>query len=243
MVTAAKALVRPLESYRSDLGARVKIRPATVAGFDDVAAQLEGFSRPLLAIGAFINDERDNLVLLRWMRGLAAGVDPNGVEYWGGMTDFDQRMVETESICLALLTAPDHLLPLLDDKAKSNLKAWMWQINQHDMPPNNWRWFRIFVNLTLVRLFNVPRSEVRAIMDADFDLLDSFYIEDGWSSDGKWSQERKQADYYSGSFAMQFAQLMYVRFAVEDDSRVERYTQQAKEFATNYWRYFNEDGS
>ncbi|KAK7216319.1 hypothetical protein V2G26_004322 [Clonostachys chloroleuca] len=80
-------------------------------------------------------------------------------------------------------------------------------------------------------------------MDADFDLLDSFYIEDGWSSDGKWSQERKQADYYSGSFAMQFAQLMYVRFAVEDDSRVERYTQQAKEFATNYWRYFNEDGA
>ncbi|CAG9945845.1 unnamed protein product [Clonostachys rosea f. rosea IK726] len=243
MVTAAKALVRPLESYRSDLGGRVKIRPETVAGFDDVAAQLEGFARPLLAIGAFINDERDNLVLVRWMRGLAAGVDPDGVEYWGNMTDFDQRMVETESICLALLTAPDHLLPLLDDKAKANLKTWMWQINQHDMPPNNWRWFRIFVNLTLMRLFNVPRSEVKAIMDADFDLLDSFYIEDGWSSDGKWSRERKQADYYSGSFAMQFAQLMYVRFAVGDDSRVEKYTQQAKDFATNYWRYFNEDGA
>ncbi|VUC27417.1 unnamed protein product [Clonostachys rosea] len=243
MVTAAKALVRPLENYRSDLGARVKIRPATVAAFDDVAAQLEGFARPLLAIGAFIDDERDHGVVLRWMRGLAAGVDPDSAEYWGDMTDFDQRMVETESICLALLTAPDNLLPLLDDKARNDLKVWMRQINQHEMPQNNWRWFRIFVNLTLIKVFNVPRSEVSAIMDADFDLLDSFYLEDGWSGDGKWSEERKQADYYSGSFAIQFAQLMYVRYAVEDDRRVEKYTQQAKQFATNYWRYFNEDGA
>ncbi|OIW35719.1 hypothetical protein CONLIGDRAFT_639974 [Coniochaeta ligniaria NRRL 30616] len=56
------------------------------------------------------------------------------------------------------------------------------------------------------------------------------------STDGLWGYERKQADYYSGSFAMQFPQLLYVKLSDGyDDVRAEKYKTQAREFATSSW--------
>jgi hypothetical protein len=184
----------------------------------------------------------DDATLNRWCRGLEAGVDVAGPEYWGCIGDLDQRMVETESICVALLAAPQAIVPRMSDKGRIHLVRWLRQINERAMPPNNWRWFRIFVNLALTKTLGVPRQEVEDIMQADFALLDSFHIGQGLSSDGKWGDDRKQADYYSGSFAIQFSQLLYVRFADEDEVRVEGYKQQAREFAADYWRYFDVDG-
>jgi hypothetical protein len=109
---------------------------------------------------------------------------------------------------------------------------------------NNWRWFRVFVNLALHKTLGIPLSEVEEEIRADLEILDSFHLGGGWSSDGLWGVERRQADYYSGSFAIQFAQLLYVRLAPDFDvERTERYKEQARTFAVDYWRYFNEDGS
>ncbi|UZP36673.1 hypothetical protein NXS19_004489 [Fusarium pseudograminearum] len=240
LVVAVKALISPIERYRSRLGARVKIHPASCAGFDDVAAQIEGFCRPLLGVSAILDDAA---TLNRWCQGLAAGVDVDGDEYWGDMSDFDQRMVETESICIAILSSPDAFLSRMSDKTKADLVRWLRQINKKDMPPNNWRWFRLFVNMTLIQVFGVPRSEVDDVMKMDLALLDSFNIGGGWSSDGLWAEDRKQADYYSGSFAIQFLQLLYVRFVEGDQERVEKYREQAKQFSLHYWRYFDVDGA
>jgi hypothetical protein len=45
------------------------------------------------------------------------------------------------------------------------------------------------------------------------------------------------------SFAFQFSQLLYVRFASDiDPERAERYCQQARKFGEGFWRYFNEQG-
>jgi hypothetical protein len=241
---AARTLIAPLEKYRSSGGARIKLQPSTAALFDDAAAQLEGFARPLFAIGALINtDPADSgPVLESWVRGIEAGVDPSHPEYWGDVEDFDQRMVEMESISFALLAAPEHILPGLSDQTKENLKTWLNQINNRKMPENNWLWFRIFVNLALSKVLGVSRETVQGQMDADFAKLDSFYIRDGWSSDGPWSEGRKQADYYSGSFAIQFAQLLYVRFGEEDEKRKKKYRQQARDFSKSFWRYFDENG-
>ena len=50
-------------------------------------------------------------------------------------------------------------------------------------------------------------------------------------------------DYYSGSFAIQFSQLMYVYYAAElDPGRCVVFKQRAREFAVNFWRYFNAEG-
>ncbi len=110
------------------------------------------------------------------------------------------------------------------------MQRWLRLLNGRDMPVNNWRWFRVLANLALVRVCGVPESELRPGMDSDLALLDRFYIEDGWAGDGPWltaeeaAKEReqeesaggrrdvigvgRQADYYSGSFAIQFSQLL-----------------------------------
>ncbi|EEU44007.1 uncharacterized protein NECHADRAFT_29733, partial [Fusarium vanettenii 77-13-4] len=245
LVRAAIALIQPLGVYRSPARARVKLLPSTAAAFDDVAAQLEGFARPLWAVHALVSDDGSNDIgeAHSWIQGIQAGVDPSSSEYWGDVGPFDQRMVEMESIAFALLTAPDVMMRLWCQESKLNLTKWLRQINDHAMPRNNWRWFRILVNLALVKVLGVPHDEVRRMMDEDFAVLDEFYLGQGWSSDGVWGDERKQADYYSGSFAIQFAQLLYIRFAQGDEERVQMYRQQAVEFASQYWRYFDINGA
>lgn len=160
------------------------------------------------------------------------------------MASFDQRMVEMESIAYALLLHPGAFSFADDPRARKNLVAWLRQINDHDMPASNWLWFRVLVNLALIKTLGVPVDEVKTHIDDALEKLDSFYIGDGWSSDGLWCDERKQADYYSGSFALQFAQLLFVRFAPEyDEARTARYKEQAGRFAKGYWRYFGRDGA
>ncbi|EWY83157.1 hypothetical protein FOYG_13008 [Fusarium oxysporum NRRL 32931] len=242
LLRAATAIIKPLEQYRSKSKARVKLYPSTAAGFDDVAAQLEGFARPLWAISGLVDKSTDPS-LRSWLRGIEAGVDPENPEYWGHLGSFDQRMVEMESIAFALLMEPQVILSSLNSESLENLKQWLKQINSFDMPQNNWRWFRVLVNLALAKVLGSDEEKARQAMDADFELLDQFYLGEGWSSDGVWGDDRKQADYYSGSFAIQFAQLLYVRCAVDDEKRVAKYRQQAMDFASEYWRYFDTNGA
>lgn len=255
LVAAGLALVAPLEQYRSPGKARIKLATANGAAFSEEAAQLEGFARPLWLIGSLhaaasvrsgtleAFSAEAALRTETWITGLQNGVDPASPEYWGDLHDMDQRMVEMESIAYTLLFAPETFGFADDEVARGNLVRWLLQINSKEVHQNNWRWFRIFVNLALTRVLGVPLERVRAVMDADFAMLDSFYLGDGWNSDGPWDEERRQVDYYSGSFAIQFAQLLYVKLAPDfDPARTERYKAQAVDFAAAYWRYFDTNG-
>lgn len=78
-------------------------------------------------------------------------------------------------------------------------------------------------------------------MKADLDHLDTFYIGDGWSRDGP--EGVIQLDYYSSSFAIQFAQLVYSKLAQkEDPERCEEFRNRARQFALDFVRYFDEEG-
>ncbi|KAI1739519.1 hypothetical protein F4680DRAFT_138119 [Xylaria scruposa] len=253
LIKATVAILRPLERYKSVGKARIRIATATGAGFSETAAQLEGFARPLWAVAELLSlkareptalPDLQELDLESWITGLKNGVDPASPEYWGDVSDSDQRMVEMESIAYALLVSPSHFSFSEDRAARLNLVNWLRQINGREMPLNNWRWFRVFVNLALVKALGTPLEEVRRNIDDDLEALDSFYQEDGWSSDGPWGEARRQADYYSGSFAIQFAQLLYVRFASDiDPARAQNYRSQAESFASSFFRYFDSDGA
>jgi hypothetical protein len=99
-------------------------------------------------------------------------------------------------------------------------------------------------NLALVKSCGVPYEELKENMDSDLEVLDGFYLGDGWASDGPWSEGGRQMDYYSGSFAIQFSQMMYVRHAADiDPARVEVYRGRARTFAGDFWRYFDQEGT
>ena len=256
LIRAGTALIRPLEPYKSPGNARIKLATGTGAGFSETAAQLEGFARPLWLIADLLRLQQSSLPasqpsasstlginLDTWVTGLKNGTDPAHAEYWGPLRDFDQRMVEAESIAYALLVSPSVFGFKDDEIARRNLVDWLRPINNHHMPRNNWLWFRVLVNLALIRTLGIPAVELQPVIDRDLETLDTFYLRDGWSSDGEWGDERKQADYYSGSFAIQFAQLLYVRVVGDDDPvRVEKYKAYAREFSQTFWRYFNQDG-
>jgi hypothetical protein len=262
VMQAATSLLQALTPYKSSCGARIKLATATGTGFDEISAQLEGFARPLWVVADLLaaksnvsanESTADHLDLNSWVRGLEAGVDPDSDTYWGNVGDHDQRMVEMEPIAYALLSSPSTFSPILpislglastvQDHKIDKITTWLRSINSKEVPPSNWRWFRILVNLALVKSCGVPYHEVKPRIDEDFKILDSFYLGDGWSSDGLWSDDKKQADYYSGSFAIQYAQLAYVRFAHDlDPERVERYRSEAGKFSQCFWRYFNVDG-
>jgi hypothetical protein len=280
LAAAALALLRPLTSYFSPSCARIRLPVSTAAHFDEGSAQLEGFVRPLWAVSCLLNlqstlqkgnSSHNNLnetieeVIKPWIKGFTAGTDPNHAEYWGsiGVTDH-QRMVEAEVIAFSLLSSPGRLFHTRDEKTRRNITSWLRGMNGQPMPNNNWRWFRVFVNLALIKVCGVPAAEVLDEMNADLELLDSFYLLDGWSGDGPWltTQEEeeeaaefertrrqdgigkgRQVDYYSGSFAIQFSQLLYVKYASDfDQTRAEKYRQQARDFGASFWQYFDSDG-
>lgn len=79
-------------------------------------------------------------------------------------------------------------------------------------------------------------------MKADLDHLDTFYIGEGWSRDGP--EGVVQLDYYSSSFAIQFAQLVYSKLMREEDPvRSEEYRNRAVKFALDFVHYFDEEGA
>lgn len=277
VATAALALLRPLTPYFSVNKGRIRLPISTGVHFDETAAQVEGFVRPLWAVATLLQfassiadpidaalAEEIHEVTNPWISGFSAATDPESPEYWGPIDDMDQRMVEAEVVSFALLAEPEKLFHERDQKTQQNITAWLSGMNGKKMPPNNWRWFRVFSNLALIKVCGVPASQVTEELKADLAVLDSFYLEDGWSGDGPWlsTQEEneqelefqrsgrrdaigkgRQVDYYSGSFAIQFSQLLFAKYAEDiDPDRVSRYRQQARDFGASFWRYFDAGG-
>ncbi|KAF2874276.1 hypothetical protein BDV95DRAFT_539585 [Massariosphaeria phaeospora] len=246
---ACISLLRSLQPYQSPGGARIRLPLVTGTHFDDIAAQLEGYARPLWAIGSLLhgnvlsNEEITSLVS-PYVRGLANGTDPAHSEYWGPVVLRDQRMVEMEIISFALLAAPDALFHSQTPQAQRNITTWLSTLNGKDFPATNWLWFRVMTNLALVKVCRVPYDEVRSAMAQDFALMENFYRGQGWAADGIWDENGRQADYYSGSFAIQFSQLLYVKMAKDlDPERCETFRDRAVLFASSFWRYFDVNGA
>ncbi|ODT81857.1 MAG: hypothetical protein ABS76_10415 [Pelagibacterium sp. SCN 64-44] len=226
-------LFAPLLPYFSAGGARVRLDGAG-AHFDRAAADLEGFARPLWGLtplaaggGTFEHWEL-------YRQGLANGTDPDHPEYWGEVNATDQRMVELAAIGFTLKLLPHLVWDPLPQKAKDNLAAYLVHARRFDYADNNWKFFRILVDLGLDQC-GVEFD--RSLTEKYLDELDGFYLGDGWYRDGNV----RRIDHYI-PFAMHFYGLIYARLARPDDPRVAIYKERASQFATDIEHWFDEDG-
>ncbi|MEP7285003.1 MAG: DUF2264 domain-containing protein [Chloroflexota bacterium] len=232
---AVRDLFMPLKPHFSAGAARVRIG-YTSAHFDDHAAELEGFARPLwglapLAAGGGTFADWD-----LYRRGLANGTNPDHPDYWGTPVDHDQRLVEMAAIGLSLLLVPEQVWEPLSHEARSNLATWLGNINSRAVVDSNWLWFRVLVNLGLA---HVGVGYDQAAMDSALNRLDEFYLGDGWYSDGISSQR----DYYI-PFAMHYYGLIYAKFAkISDPLRAQRYRDRAMAFAQDFVHWFAANGA
>jgi hypothetical protein len=121
----------------------------------------------------------------------------------------------------------------------SSLKASFFHICLDLSTDKNTRlWFRVFANLGLAKNGAKWSSERLA---ADIKQLNTFYRGDGWSNDGP--ADYRQMDYYSGSFAIQYLQLLYAKLAGESDpEQAEEYKNRARMYALDFVHYFDPEG-
>lgn len=172
-----------------------------------------------------------------FLEGIINGTDPEHDEYWGEFSTKDQRMVEQAVLGLGLALAPHKLWEPLSDVQKRNVYNWLNQINHVDRSnPNNWLMFTVLVNVGFKKL-GLPYDQ--EIMDDYLDKIDTYYLSDGWYSDGLTDQR----DYYI-AFAMHYYTLIYAKLmADEDPQRTAVYRERSAQFAKEFIYWFAEDGS
>jgi len=226
-------LFTPLLPYFSAGGARVRLDGAA-AHFDRAAADLEGFARPLWGLTPLAAGGGDFEHWELYRQGLANGTDPDHPEYWGQVNATDQRMVELAAIGFTLKLLPHLVWDPLPQKAKDNLAAYLVHARRFDYADNNWKFFRILVDLGLDQC-GVEFD--RALTEKYLEELDGFYLGDGWYRDGNV----RRLDHYI-PFAMHFYGLIYARLARPDDPRVAIYKERAARFAADIQHWFDEDG-
>lgn len=134
---ALVALLEPLAKFTSDGGARIKLGH-TATHYDDTAAQLEGFARPLWGLASLLSGGGQYEGTDRWLQGFENGTDPDHPEFWGWTRGKDQRMVEMSPIGYLLAVAPEQFWERLSPKGQQNLAKWLGEINDKEMPDSEY---------------------------------------------------------------------------------------------------------
>jgi len=236
-------LVNPILPHFSKGRAEVRLG-ANRAHYGDPAGWLEGFARPLWGLVPLAAGDGDFKHWALWREGLDSGTNPLHQEFWGMAGDYDQRSVEQAAIGFGLALTPKIVWDPLSSQAKKNLSSWLQHINDVKLVQSNWQFFRVLVNLGLRRC-GQPWLPDR--IQSDLDLIDQFYLGDGWYSDGKGSppgfRDGRLGDYYI-PMAFHLYGLIYARLASDfDPTRAARYVERARSFARDFVYWFSSDGS
>ncbi|OUS75856.1 hypothetical protein B1748_15630 [Paenibacillus sp. MY03] len=229
-------LSQPLKGLYSEGGARLQIRGAG-AGHTEEVADLESFSRiwwglvPHLVGGG----EKTEIAEMN-LKGIINGTDPDHPEYWGEVSDYDQRLVEMAAMGLALCLAPQHFWEPLGERERGNLYQWLNQINLHPCHDCNWLFFQVMVNLGFRGIGRPYDSEQ---VERNLRRIDEFYLDNGWYSDGV----NGHSDYYV-PFAFHYYGLIYSKLMEkEDPDRCARYKERGLKFAHQFLHWFSSDGA
>lgn len=234
VATAMSDLFEPLLPHFSDAGGRVRLGSFS-AIYAQKVAELEGFARPLWGIVPFTQGGGRFPHWDLYRRGLAAGTDPRSPDYWGPLRRPGQRMVEMAAIGFAMAAVPEHIWEPLAPEEQERLVQWLAPINEHEPVRNNWQFFRVLVNLGFER---VGAPVDRAAVKRSYDLIDSFHVGDGWSTDGADGH----IDYYL-PFAQHTYGLLHASLGLGDVSRSDAYRARAGAFAPAFRSWFDTGGA
>ncbi|MBR5110307.1 MAG: DUF2264 domain-containing protein [Clostridia bacterium] len=234
-VRAAVDMLKPLVPRLTPGKARLTVDGSGAYYAEDVAG-MEGFSRALWALVPMLMGkcpEAEPFWQL-WREGIANGVDPAHPEYWGDIGDYDQRMVEMAVMGTGLCFCPERFWAEFGPAQQNNLYRWLNQINLHVMPANNWRFFRILVNLGFLKTGR-PVNEAR--LEEDLGLMESFYVGDGWYFDAPTKR-----DYYT-LWGFHFYSLLYAAaMQTADPERCRRFVERARLIAPRFACWFDREG-
>jgi len=205
--------------------------------YGEKIAALETFSRLMWGLfPALVDNNTQPEVCAEIFRTLAQGTDPEHPHYWGKATDVDQRCVEMAVFGVGLAIAGKTFRRYLSDSEQHNLYQWLSSIRDVQLPQNNWSFFPVMVEMGLCLSGQPWQPE---IIERHFARLDSFYLGDGWYSDGL----QRPRDYYN-AMALHFYGLIYAQLmASVDPERCAILRQRAALFAADFIYYFDAEGA
>ncbi len=223
MSRALHDLFDPLLPYFSEGNARVRLDGAG-AHFDRAAADLEGFARPLWGLAPLGAGRRR----FRPLAPLCRGPRQRNRSRSPGILGHGQRPRPAHGgtggarLCTRAGAGQD--LGAAWRRARANVVAYLKHARQFDYADNNWKFFRIFVDIALDR---VGADFDRSLTKQYLEELEGFYVGDGWYRDGNV----RRVDHYI-PFAMHFYGLIYSKLV--DDDYAKRYRERAVLFAKDF---------
>ncbi|WP_125605107.1 DUF2264 domain-containing protein [Lapidilactobacillus bayanensis] len=236
LLTFFNGLLDPTKQYRQQGNGRLNLGSSTTHYSVD-QAQIEGFLRNLWAVGPMYGaGTLNNADFAYYADAILNGVNPESPYYWGDIRDFDQLIVEMAAFAVTLIETKEKFWDKLTVNDQDNIYNWIDQINHVGVHKNNWRFFRVLVNVAEIKL---GRKADRQRMTQDLVDLESMALPEGWYYDGN----EYQMDYYI-PWAMHFYGLLYAHYmAAEDPQRAARFVKRAQEFAQSFKYWFDRDGA
>ncbi|MBP8543962.1 MULTISPECIES: DUF2264 domain-containing protein [unclassified Citrobacter] len=207
----------------------------TCAHYSADIASMEGLSRalwglfPLMAGGAKVPFAE------KYIQAIKLGTDPQSPHYWGDTGPYDQRLVEMAAYGLGLALLQTQLTEHFSLSERENLHRWLNQITDSQMPDSNWNYFAIIVQLGFKRA-GMPYDQ--AAIDRRFELMEAYYLGDGWYSDGPG----RPKDYYI-SMAFHFYGLLYATLSPDDTERAVVLRERSRLFAEDFIYLSAADGA
>ncbi|WP_181388446.1 DUF2264 domain-containing protein [Vibrio albus] len=202
------------------------------AHYSQQTARIEHLSRLLMGVIPASTELASVCAEIREQ--IIIGTNPESNGFWQWPVNYDQRVVEMVALAMALTDARQQFWEPLNIGEKQNLTDWLLTVQTLEIPPNNWRWFRVLILTSLDKLgVEIDRS----VLEEDLDFIDALYGQDGWYQDGASGV----FDYYN-PFAFQLYALVYCRWNGYKGPRCERLLQRACEFAQTYQVWFGSDG-
>lgn len=186
-------------TYATPSHARARY-PGLPAGGARAAEEFEGFSRVAPVLAAWLEHSaaaklklpsgREVDVALVLEQGVLAGTDPRHADYWGNITDRDQRIAEAADVALALWLSRGRVWEQLEPSERQQIAGWLLQVNGKTVADNNWHLFVAQVNVALQALGADHDAQV---IEQHLARTLEFYRGDGWFTDGP----EGPVDYYN----------------------------------------------
>ena len=230
--------VEGIAAYKSPNNSQV-FYPGISGTRGKVVEGLEGFARsaPLLAAWLF-HGNPSNITLCHESKfsishylqtGIISGTTPKNPDYWGQMTDYDQRCVEAGDIAVTCWLLQSMPQPMFTQQQLTVIFNWLLQINNVKLHGGNWCLFKLVTNLVALTLLE-DKSFIESssrIVDDCFAEFRSFYVGNGWFGDGKGGF----VDYYN---VWQMHYYLYWMAKIAPEYESEFIKRVLREFADGY---------
>ncbi|MBP1841704.1 DUF2264 domain-containing protein [Formosa algae] len=186
--------------YKSNENAFISY-PGAISSRGRRVNALEGFARFFALAASWLNAGNSNIIILdngsynlkeTLKAGILAGTDKNNIEYWGDISDFDQRIVEAVDVALGLWLSQEQIWNEMSLQEKNQVNSWLNQAINKQTVDNNWNLFPVIIAKCQEALGYVNTENLARINTVYTNYKTKHYLGSGWFDDPP-----KGIDYYN----------------------------------------------